>query len=473
MRPHGTPPELENRRLRAVELLKHGAERPTARHPRTALEQSIRSHMKTNYKPYAVSLVWTLVLLVLALPGTALAHDDEGGDRDRNKRAKSLYVWAGDQARVAPDFLAVINVDEDSDGYGKVLGTVPVPPPGNVGNEPHHCHLSADKNILACGGLLSLLRGQNSIFFFDVSRPRDPKFLFSTSAPQSSITDDFLPSDNGGFLVTQMGSASGGAPGRLAEFDAGLHLVKEWPDDPPPDGFNPHGISARPEINLMVTSDFILPVSTLNLFPGDPVLRGAIRVWDLGKRQIVRTIQIPSALGTMDVKLIPGDPQGRAFTAGMFDGLVYLVDTNNGTAKVVFDCENIVPHVEVPVRGGMTQLLAMPQTGDRLIFGSFQAGQVGMLDVSDPEHPFQTGIVNLGENAGPHDIALTDDDKRLVVTDYFLNEDDFGKIHFEGDHHVHVIKVFRDHLELDPRFDVDFNTAFPTGPARPHGIDMK
>ena len=37
-------------------------------------------------------------------------------------------------------------------------------------------------------------------------------------------------------------------------------------------------------------------------------------------------------------------------------------------------------------------------------------------------------------------IALTDDDKRLVVSDYFLNEDDFGKVHFEGDHHVRVIR---------------------------------
>jgi len=60
-----------------------------------------------------------------------------------------------------------------------------------------------------------------------------------------------------------------------------------------------------------------------------------------------------------------------------------------------------------------------------------------------------------------------------VVTDYFLNQDDFGKIHFEGDHKVHVIKVFGDRLELDPRFQLDFNTAFPTGPARPHGIEMK
>jgi hypothetical protein len=36
-----------------------------------------------------------------------------------------------------------------------------------------------------------------------------------------------------------------------------------------------------------------------------------------------------------------------------------------------------------------------------------------------------------------------------------------------------VIRVFRNHLALDPNFDIDFNTAFPTGPARPHGIEMK
>lgn len=427
--------------------------------------------MNTNYSFRASHMACTLILIVLTLTATPLAG--QGGGRERMKPAKTLYVWAGDQARLAPDFLAVINFDEDSDDYGKVVKTVPVPAPGNVGNEPHHCHLSADKNILACGGLLSLLRGQNGIFFFDVSDARDPKFLLATSAPQSSITDDFVPLEGGGFLITQMGSASGEAPGRVAEFDKSLNLVREWPDNPPQDGFNPHGISARPEVNLMVTSDFILPASTLNVVAGDPVLRGAIRVWDFQKRTIIRTIAIPNAPGTMDVKLIPGDPQKRAFTAGMFDGLVYLVDTKAGTAKEVFDCETIVPHIEVPVRGGMTQLLAMPQSGDRLLFGSFQAGQVGMLDVSDPEHPVQSGIVNLGLDAGPHDIALSDDDKRLVVTDYFLNEDDFGKIHFEGDHRVQVIKVFKNHLELDTRFNLDFNSAFPTGPARPHGIEMK
>jgi selenium-binding protein 1 len=353
-----------------------------------------------------------------------------------------------------------------------VLRTVPLPPPGNVGNEPHHCHLTADKNILACGGLLSVLSGQNEIFFFDVSNARHPEFLFSTDAPDSSVTDDFLPLPDGGFLITQMGSASGGTPGRIAEFDRDLRLVAEHPDVPPADGFNPHGMSARFDLNLLVTSDFVNPASTLNVWPDPVELRGSLRFWDLEQRRITSTVLLPEPLGSMDVKFIPGDPHGRAVTANMFSGLVYTVDPTDGSVVQSFDCEDIVPHIEVPVPGGMVQLLAMPRSGDRLIFGSFQAGQIGLLDISDPARFVQKDVVNLGVDSGPHDIDLSDDDSRLVVTDYFLDEDAFGRIHFEGDHKVHVINVTHDTLTLDTRFDLDFDTAFEY-PARPHGIAMK
>ena len=119
------------------------------------------------------------------------------------------------------------------------------------------------------------------------------------------------------------------------------------------------------------------------------------------------------------------------------------------------------------------------QTGRVYQFGAFTLdARTGELTQGGRRTPLrdqsvQTGIVNLGMDAGPHMIALTDDDKRLVVSDYFLNEDDFGKVHFEGDHQVHVVKVFKNHLALDSRFDLDFNTAFATGPARPHGVAMK
>jgi len=62
--------------------------------------------------------------------------------------------------------------------------------------------------------------------------------------------------ERGGFLITQMGFATGGEPGRVLEFDRRLNLVEEWPVRPQRADFNPHGISARPDLNLRVTSDF-------------------------------------------------------------------------------------------------------------------------------------------------------------------------------------------------------------------------
>jgi len=227
----------------------------------------------------------------------------------------------------------------------------------------------------------------------------------------------------------------------------------------------------------MMTSDFILPNSTLMGSMG-PVLRGSVRIWDYRARKITKTIPLNApdgspALGSMDVKMLPKDRHGYGYAAGMFDGFIYLIDPIAGTAVPAFDCVTVTPHVDTPVRGGMGQLLATPQSGDRLIFGLFQAGQVGLLDTTDRSNLKQLSVVSFGKDTGPHNLALSSDDSRLVVVDYFLNEDGAGLIHFEGDHKVHVLQVTHDTLSEDKRFDLDFNTAFSTGPARPHGVAMK
>src|SRR6185295_20314824 len=101
------------------------------------------------------------------------------------------------------------NFDASSPQYGKVMTTIPLPGPGETGNEPHHVGLSADGKVLACGGLLSVLKGQKEIFFFDVSDPARPRFLSSEDPPRSAITDEFFALGGGGFLVTMMGGAEG------------------------------------------------------------------------------------------------------------------------------------------------------------------------------------------------------------------------------------------------------------------------
>jgi hypothetical protein len=117
--------------------------------------------------------------------------------------------------------------------------------------------------------------------------------------------------------------------------------------------------------------------------------------------------------------------------------------------------------------------MRVTRDGKRLFVSMNQAGKVGMFDISNPEQPRLLKALDLGPASGPHYIALTKDEKRLVVSDYFLNEDNLGKVHAEGDHKIHVAKVMRNDLVLDPRFELDFNTAFLTGPARPHGIAIK
>ena len=399
-------------------------------------------------------------LFLLFKPIKAVASEKEDFE------SKYLFICAGDQARKAPDFLAAINFDEDSEDYGKVVASVPFAAPDATGNEPHHIGLSADGRVVACGGLLSVLKGQKEIFFFDVSHPQEPKFLAAADPPLSAITDEFLPLPEGGYLVTMMGGAQGHAPGRVVAFDKDLQLLEEYPHDPPSDGFNPHGISVRPELNLMVTSDFVCPSTTLDVVHGNIDFRGSIRIWDYAKKKIVRTVKLPGSVGTIDVKLIPQDSQARAFTAGMLDDHLYLVDTQHGTAKSVFDFASIS-------KGGWPQLMRVTSDGRRLFISMNQAGKVVMFDISDPDEPKVLKVLDLGPNSGPHYIALTTDEKRLVISDYFLNEDDFGKVHAEGDHKIHVARVTEKDLVLDTRFNLDFNTAFVTGPARPHGVAMK
>ena len=88
-----------------------------------------------------------------------------------------------------------------------------------------------------------------------------------------------------------------------------------------------------------------LPVNEVKTFPE--------------KRKIVKTIQVPGAGGTIDVKLIPGDRRGRAYTAGMIDDKLYLVDPHAGTAKAVFDFSTVAP-------GGWPQLIRMTADGTRM-----------------------------------------------------------------------------------------------------------
>ena len=128
---------------------------------------------------------------------------------------------------------------------------------------------SADGKYLWGGGLLSLLKTQDTGYYFDTSDPYNPSFLKSDRALLASIADDVRSKPDGGFFFTYMGSAVGTSPGRLVETDANYNIIHQWPEDT--DGllnvlgeqFSPHGLNINWEKNVIMTSDFVVPISIL------------------------------------------------------------------------------------------------------------------------------------------------------------------------------------------------------------------
>ncbi len=72
---------------------------------------------------------------------------------------------------------------------------------------------------------------------------------------------------DGGFWVSQMGSATGSGPGRLVRIfpdAAGINFsnLREFPTNPP-SGFNPHGFAIDASQRYMVSADYVNYKSTI------------------------------------------------------------------------------------------------------------------------------------------------------------------------------------------------------------------
>jgi hypothetical protein len=94
---------------------------------------------------------------------------------------------------------------------------------------------------------------------------------FSDNPSHASTADEFDPLSNLGFFATFRRSPNGANPGRLAEFDSCQHFVQARSMNPRNDGFGPHRLAIDEAHNLVVTSDFICQLRSLNVVGGDEV----------------------------------------------------------------------------------------------------------------------------------------------------------------------------------------------------------
>jgi hypothetical protein len=255
-----------------------------------------------------------------------------------------LAVWSSDEETddkpsvLNTDFLAIIDADPRSRTYGKVVNTASMESvpgtnllndlgltgplgltakyglpatgiPSDALNEAHHMThepiVIGNHSYLYMGGLISA-----NIFRCDVVDPLHiptcPLVTTAKDVTNFSGIDDFLHAPNGDVLVTYMGAKNLTTPGGLVEIDLDGAVVGEYAAaksggptryipsvNPDPDlngetdtGLlaHPHGLDARPDLDLLVTSDYADPLSLAT----SPTLQGdkedcgtTVRFWKL------------------------------------------------------------------------------------------------------------------------------------------------------------------------------------------------
>ena len=114
--------------------------------------------MKTHF-------IRSIVISLLVLPGMSLLADETCQSPYMAKiegQEDFVYVWTLGQEGLGDeqDKLVTVDVNPDSDNYGKVIETLSV----GGRNEAHHSGLSDDRKYLWAGGL-----DTNRIFIFTTS----------------------------------------------------------------------------------------------------------------------------------------------------------------------------------------------------------------------------------------------------------------------------------------------------------------
>lgn len=95
-----------------------------------------------------------------------------------------------------------------------------------------------------------------------------------------------------------LAAAAGTSPGRLVETDSDYNVIGQFPEDAAgnvnvlADNFNPHGLTVNFDKNILLTSDFIVPLSILKPSLGK-ISDNTLRLWNLDSRTIISTLTIP------------------------------------------------------------------------------------------------------------------------------------------------------------------------------------
>ena len=314
-----------------------------------------------------------------------------------------LYLWTAAADSTKPDYLAVLDVTEDSARYGRLVTTVPVP---GLANGPHH----TEHQMPADGRLFVNGFASGKTFIFDMSNPVAPRLDGEFGDVEGMMhPHSYLRLPGGNVLVTfqMQHEAAGVAPGGLAEISPRAEVVRTSSANLPgvDRAIRPYsaGIVAALDRIVTTTTDMAADSAT-----------HAVQIWRLSDLKLLHTINLPDG---------PAGNEGAATAEPrvMEDERTVLVSTFNCGLYLMEGLETETPSARLVTSFPMKQgeYCAIPVIAGRYYLVTVPAfNAVVSLDISDPTAPREVSRVALGAGDVPHWISIAPDHRRVVLTGY-------------------------------------------------------
>jgi hypothetical protein len=387
-----------------------------------------------------------------------------------------LFVWAGDSAGNASDFLAVIDATPSSPHYGEVVASLPT---GVAGEHPHH----TEGEMPANGHLLANGFHAGRTWLFDLTEPLKPRILTSFGDLGGySHPHTYVRTKDGHVLATFQYRAmpgdtdmhhTGGAmsmsdpvehtTGGLVEMDERGHVIRtgDARDASIDEHIYPYSVLPMPSINRAIST-------TTDMNEADTLATSEwIQFWRLSDLQLLKSIALkPGPRGNEN--RYTGEPRllsdGKSVYVHTFNCGLYLVrdiDRPQPTATFVMAFEG--SNCGVPLlAAGHFWLQPVPE-----------AHALVSMDIADPIHPREVSRVKVDNGELPHWISMDHTGRRVA-----MNSGGYGKsdrvyiINFNpATGELKMDENFRDKGSSTPGIDMRDRT-WPHGviaKATPHG----
>jgi hypothetical protein len=348
-----------------------------------------------------------------------------------------LLLFAGDQDKADSDFLAVIDLQPDSETFGKAIATQPI---GMTESMPHHMEYQLPPD----GELLFMNAHHHEMsFLVDVSNPRAPRIAktFSPPAPLR-FPHDYSRTPSGtrlvGFLRSEGRSPDPEDPllpgnqGGIAEYSATGDLLRTVSAAVPGarKPVRPYAFAFLPDIDrFVVTSAWMMERSWADV----------VQIYRYSDFTLLETMDLPPGR-LPNGRLVEGSQTAGFGPRVLADGSVFFNSFGCAFYRLT-DIDSESPRLD-PV----FTLDAPPRGDERLpgscgipvVFDDYWLMPVGklnavvVLDIGDPATPREVFRMSLGESFTPHWLARDPRSNRLVLGAELGGEEGFYLLRFDA-----------------------------------------